>query len=735
MADIQYTWPSKEKASVLGHSVLRLDGLEKSVGAAKYTYDINLKNQLIAQALGSPYGHCKIKSIDIAPAIQVKGVVHVELLRKAGDELQWNGELIAMVAAESEGAAGEGVAALKVDYEVLPSFTHDENLAEAKKRKLTTKAGGKIELQNEPGDDDDEEEFEAAEIERLFKESAYVVEGYYGVDAIAHCCLEPHGSTVEWNGDKLKAYHSTQNVSGTDEGFATALNITSDDVEVECNFIGGGFGSKFAADYWSVAAARVSKETGRPVKFMLSRDQELKIAGNRPSGYINVRLGADKNGVVQIWDSHHWGTAGTKGRGVSQSVIPYVFRPKNFRRLATGVKTNTVGSRAWRAPNHPQACAMTQTAYDDLAAQMGVSSYDIFMRNLDNISSRQTADVYRRELEIAAKLMDWKAKWHPHGKGEAQGSIVEGMGIALHEWGGVANNSSATIRIHPDGGVESFCGTQELGTGTRTACAMVVAETFGLAPTDIKVHIGNSKLPVSGASGGSTTIGAISESHRRASLNALAKLFESVAGKLSAKAEQLEAVGGVIRVKGDPTKSIGWREACGSLGLKPLEASASHKRGDKSSLSSEGVGGVQMAHVAVDRETGVVRMKKYVAVQDMGLVVNPVTAESQIYGAVIMGISYALYEHRLTDPATGAFINAEMADYQLPRIGDIGEIVVELFEPEDQRQRGVIGLGEPPVISPGAAISNAVANALGVRVPVLPLVPERVLDALKAGKA
>jgi xanthine dehydrogenase YagR molybdenum-binding subunit len=138
-----------------------------------------------------------------------------------------------------------------------------------------------------------------------------------------------------------------------------------------------------------------------------------------------------------------------------------------------------------------------------------------------------------------------------------------------------------------------------------------------------------------------------------------------------------------------------------------------------------------MAHVAVDKETGVVKVLKYVAVQDMGLIISPEQATSQINGAIIMGISYALFEHRINDPTTGAFVNADLANYKACRLGDVGEIVVDLFEPEDQRKRGVIGLGEPPVISPGAAISNAVANALGVRVPTLPMTPQRVLAALK----
>jgi xanthine dehydrogenase YagR molybdenum-binding subunit len=164
--------------------------------------------------------------------------------------------------------------------------------------------------------------------------------------------------------------------------------------------------------------------------------------------------------------------------------------------------------------------------------------------------------------------------------------------------------------------------------------------------------------------------------------------------------------------------------------MNALEVKGAGKPGRDSKLSSSGVGGVQMAEVEVDRETGVIKMKKFVAVQDMGLVVNRETATSQIYGAMIMGIAFTLFEERIMDPTTGAFVNAEIADYKLPRLGDVGELVVEIYEPDSERARGVIGLGEPPVIGPGAAISNAVANALGVRVPVLPLTPKQVVDTL-----
>ncbi|MGE0759316.1 MAG: xanthine dehydrogenase family protein molybdopterin-binding subunit [Pirellulaceae bacterium] len=730
-----YSWPKRDGASVIGKGYDRLDGVAKATGAAKYTYDINLPRQLIAKGVGCPHAHCKIESIDVAEAKKIPGVVHVEVLDVVGREIEWEGELLAVVAAESEGAAAEGAASVKVKFEALPVFVQDENLEAAEKAGRTGKGGGKTQTVKEPGDDDDEDEFVEKELQRLFKESKYVVDGFYGIDAITHCCLEPHGCTVEWKDGKLLAYLSTQNVSGTDEGFGQGLNIPSSDVEVRCEYIGGGFGSKFAPDNWSIVAAKIAKTTGRPVKFLLDRQLELKLAGNRPSGYLRVKLGADENGLVTVWDSHHWGTAGYTGGGVSHGVIPYVLVPKNYRRVATTVKTNLAQARAWRAPNHPQACAMTQTALDDLAALMGKDSLEIFLTNLANADNGK-GEVYRAELELAARLMDWKAKWHLHGKGTARGSIVDGLGIGLHTWGGGANQSTCNLKIHPDGAVETFCGTQDLGTGTRTVIAQVLGETFGLKHTDVKVNIGSSKYPVSGGSGGSTTIGAVCESHRRAAQDALEKILGLAAAKLGVGADTLEAAGGRIRVKGDASKSLSWKEACTLIGLKPLEIKGDYVRGTPSPLSSSGVGGVQMAHVEVDKETGVIRVKKFVAVQDQGLVINPKTCKSQIYGAVIMGIAASLFEQRITDPTTGVFVNADLPDYKLARLGDIGEIVVELYEPDSERDRGVIGNGEPPAIAPKTAIANAVANALGVRVPVIPMTPKRVLDALrKAGRS
>ena len=262
--------------------------------------------------------------------------------------------------------------------------------------------------------------------------------------------------------------------------------------------------------------------------------------------------------------------------------------------------------------------------------------------------------------------MDWKAKWHPHGKGQAKGSVVDGLGMAFHTWGGGAGQSSCTVKIHPDGGVETICGTQDLGTGTRTVIALVLAETFGLPYESIQRQ--HRQLEVSG--------------QRRQRRQHHGRRRERIAPPRRAgrfrqdrRAGRQEAGGRSGRRWKRSTAAFRWpairqeRDLERSLLAAGHEAAGSQGRLSPAARAARSpaaqVGGVQMAHVAVDKETGVVKMKKFVAVQDMGLIISPQQAESQIYGAVIMGIAYALFEQRIIDPATGAFVNAELANYKL----------------------------------------------------------------------
>src|SRR5687768_727821 len=232
----EYNWPAQGKAALLGKHVDRVDGVEKASGTAKYAYDINPPKTLLARGLGCPHAHCTIKSIDVTPAISVPGVANVQLLKQQGNEIRWQGDLLAVVAAESEGAAGEGLKAIKVEYEQLDVFVDEENLKAAEAAGRTGSGGQNVQLANDVGEAQTDAEFE-----RLFKECAAVVQGRYGIKMITHMCLEPHGSTCEWDGGKLTAHLSTQNVAGTGGQFAQPLGITANDVTVHCDFMGGGF--------------------------------------------------------------------------------------------------------------------------------------------------------------------------------------------------------------------------------------------------------------------------------------------------------------------------------------------------------------------------------------------------------------------------------------------------------------------------------------------------------------
>jgi xanthine dehydrogenase YagR molybdenum-binding subunit len=347
--------------------------------------------------------------------------------------------------------------------------------------------------------------------------------------------------------------------------------------------------------------------------------------------------------------------------------------------------------------------------------------------------------VYKEQIELAAKLSNWKDKWHPPGAGKPKGPVKFGIGMALHTWGGSAGPpNDVTVIISSDGSVTVQSSTQDLGTAQRSVNAIVTAEILGLQPGDITVQIGESPYGRSHGSGGSTTCPTQAPATLRAALAARDALFEKVAKKLNAKPEDLEIIPGKVRDKASD-KSYDWKKVCALLGKEQIRSTGNWaapmaNQKDTYNLSNSGVGGVQVAEVAVDTETGVVRVTQIVAVQDCGLLINKQGCESQVAGGVIMGLNYALFEELIIDRATGRVVNPDMEFYKLGGINDMPKIIVHMM---DMPERGVIGIGEPPTISTHAAISNAVFNALGVRVGETPFTPDRVLAALakqKGGK-
>jgi len=711
-----YHYPPMDQRKVIGTRQSRIDGMQKATGAAKYNSDVKPKDMLFAVLVTSPYAHARVKSVDTSAAANLQGVTAVRTMTDPGKEVQWQGQEVAIIAAVTEEIARDAARLVKVDYEVLPHLVREDDLDKAG---ANAKAAG----EQVTGDPD-----------QAFKDAEVVSEGEYGIPVITHCCLEPHGATVAWNGDHVDYWPSTQGVSDTGGDLGRALTVPAANIHTNMQYIGGGFGSKFQAEAFGVAAAQLSKASGgRPVRMFLDRDVDLLIAGNRPSGFGKIKVAAKKDGTITAWQSQTWSTGGLGGGGFGAELFPYVYRQVPNRRINhTAVSTNCGSARAWRAPNHPQASYLTCSALDDLAAKLHMDPLDVFMKNAEYTAR---ADSYRRQLQKAAEMIEWKKNWHPRGEGS--GTVRHGLGLGVGTWGGAGHASKCLTTIHPDGTVVVELGSQDLGTGTRTVIAMVAAETLGLPVSAVQVSIGDNKYPQSGASGGSTTVGGVSTSTRKSTVNALEKLFEQAAPSLGTTPDKLEAVNATIRVKGDSSKSLTWKAACNKLGVNKISEMGENdpRRAAREGLNTGGVAGVQMSDVSVDTETGIVRIYRHVAVHDCGLVINPKTAESQVFGACIMSVCAALSEERIMDQQTGRMLNADMEFYKLAGIGDIGEILVHMDVTPDNDKRGVIGLGEPPTIPGIVAIANAVANAIGVRVGRVPLTPDRVLAALERRNA
>jgi xanthine dehydrogenase YagR molybdenum-binding subunit len=780
-----YQWPDPDQRTLIGQRTARVDSPDKVSGQARYTYDVKRPGLLFGKMLRSPYAHCKIVSIDISAAEKMPGVKGIQIVQNEGSTIHWAGDDVIAVAAVDEGIADDAVRAIKVKYQKLPHLVSDAEppagAAESQGPLSMDDLGDMLDNQVperemisqirqygisfKPTDEDvkdakqqgvpdaiidavlkatvhpqaagaaSKSNYQKAAIQNVgdvdtaFSEADAVSEGLYGAPVIVHCCMESHGSTSEWTDpDHLFVHISTQGVSGIAGQMAEPLKIPSANIHVHQDNLGGGFGSKFGPDRWGIATAQLSKKAGgKPVRLMLERDSELKVAGARPSAFARVKVGAKKDGTLVAWQSQSWGTGGPGGGGMPP--IPYCFNVPNQRKEHTAIRNNIGPARAWRAPSHPQAAVLTMCALDDVAAKLNMDPYEFFLKNIE---LTRLPNVYREEFPIAADLIGWKAKWRPRGQ-NISGNLARGLGLSLHTWGGRGHASDCDLSIHPDGSVDIKMCTQDIGTGTRTCIAVVAADALGLPANAIKLYIGDTQYPPSGGSGGSTTPGGVSSSTRRAVVDARDALFAKLAPSLNAQPDELEARDGEIRVKSDHSRSLSWKAACAKIGATPITGHGHNDQvpsKNKPDLTNSGVGGVQMAEVEVDTETGIAKVTKMVAVQDCGLIIDVKMAESSVLGAMNMSISYSLYEEKVMDPISGRMLNADMEFYRLAGLNDIPELKVHMMTGKGYHERGVIGLGEPPVISGGAAISNAVANAIGTRVPFLPITPDKVLAAL-----
>jgi len=712
-ADSDFAWPAK--ASVLGTRVKRLDGPDKVTGRAKYTFDIVRPRMLYARIVRSPYPHARIVSVDLSVANRMPGVKAALVYKDPAGQnnrVMFQGDEVAAVAADTEEHAIDAARAIKVEYDIQPHVTSEEKALAGTAPPVFT--GGNVRA-GQPQ--------QSGDLAAGFQAAAHVIEETYATPVITHTCMETHGTVCEWDGDKLTAWISTQGISGARENFASALGIPQANVRVICQYMGGGFGSKaLSVGAEGLLCAKLAKAANAPVKLMLDRKEEHLATGNRPSSASKIKAGVSADGVITAFDAETWGTGGAGA--TAGFPLPYIYRVANRRRSHKDVFTNTGQQRPMRAPGHPQGSFNTEIMMDELADKVKLDPVEFRIKNLPPEAPNAMWGSYLRE---GAAEFGW-SKRHATGD-KTPGPLKTGMGVSINTWGGGGRGPArAHCEITSDGVVVMRLGTQDLGTGTRTLVAVITADALGLQPSQVRPEIGDSASGASPMSGGSTTAASISPGIRVAAVNALHALKEKVAPSLNVNAASLVATGGRIHVNDDPSKGMSWADACKRIGPQAIVA-----EGDwKPNMSSSTTSGAQFAEVTVDVETGIVKANRVLVVQDCGLVVSRLTAESQCYGGVIGSLNFALFEDRILDRNTGQMVNPNMEWYLLAGMSDIPKIDVRL---KDQPERGVIGIGEPPTVATAAAIALAVRNAIGVTIRSLPLTPARVLGALRQSKA
>jgi xanthine dehydrogenase YagR molybdenum-binding subunit len=694
------TWGPNDKHRILNTRIPRSDGPAKVTGTAIYTYDVRLPGMLYGRFVVSPHAHAKVKNIDLAAALKIKGV-KAALPIAAGKEVRFEGEPVACVAADTPEHAEDAARAIVVDYEVLPHVVKGEDVLKPDAPKVFDEPSPT----RKQGDE--------AKVNEALQSCDAVVEAEYRTVIVHHCCLETHGVVVDYRGgDDATVYCTTQGTFTIPGDAARALNLQQSKVTGIVQHMGGGFGSKFGIHVTGHWGCVLSKQLGVPVKMMLTRRQEFMAAGNGPGSIQRVKAGVSKDGKLVAIHAIQYGLSGV---GVGRIAgLPYQYQAEHAFHEFSTLHTNEDSSVAMRAPGHPQASFAMESLMDELAEKIDMDPVEFRKKNAHD-------EAWHRQLDTGAKAIGWENRNKKAGSGS--GNLRRGIGCGIGAWGGGGREQCVVdVLIGQDGSVLAACGTQDLGTGTRTYVRAIVAEELGLAYEDVHEKIGNSRLGNANASGGSTTAASLAPAVKVAAYNARIAMAKRLASVMGVPAEAITFADGKVSA-GD--KSLSWKQACASLPSAGLSA-----RGEwQSQLSGNGAHGASFAEVEVDIETGHVRVVKMAHVQDGGLILNRLAAESQINGGMIQSMGMALYEARVMDGDLGVMLNSSgFGDYKLPGCMEIPELI-PILDDGDTRQV-VIGIAEPANIPGVGAVANAVYNACGVRVRDLPITPDKILNGL-----
>ena len=732
---------------VVGQSLIRVDALEKVTGRATYASDVYLPDMLMCKLLTSTHSHARITSIDTTKAASLPGVRAVitgkdfpdvffgsgalkDRRIMARDEVFYIGEPVAAVAADDEMTASEALELIQVEYQdlelVVDPLQAMKGGAETVHPDMPDFEGYGFAI---GGNNCTLLDADRGEVDQAFQDADRVFEETYHSQAINQGFLEPMAcvANVEANG-RLSIWASTQGPYQVRAQLASVLDIAISRIKVTAMELGGGFGAKLRLAFEAFPAVLAMK-TGRPVKLVNTRAEVFTLNGPRLATNIYLKTGVTKDGRItareaySIFDLGAYLGAGPNA-GVGHALGAYHI--PNFRLRSYGVYTNKIYVGSYRASGVADMHFAVESHMDSMAHQLGIDPLEFRARNILKEGDTSVSGAKLPRNGLSETLQAVKEKLGLPKKMEEG----RGVGIALSEWRSGSGPSTASISVNEDGTVSLLTGSVDI-SGSDTSLAQIAAESLGVGLDQVIVAKRDTDMaPFTGPSGGSRIVYSQGKVVQMAAEDARQKLFALAAERLGVPPEALACQGGRVYVQDNPPQAVD---------LSQLARMSLTSRGGPiiglaslSSMPYAPVFSTQGAEVLVDKETGQVKVTRFVQAQDVGVAINPMGVEGQLEGGAVQGIGRALSEELLIDPDTGQVRNASLSTYLMPLAADMPKIENILVNvPTEDGPFGARAVAEPPGFGPPAAIANAIYDAVGVRIKELPLSAERVLAALR----
>ncbi|MCC6236633.1 MAG: xanthine dehydrogenase family protein [Dehalococcoidia bacterium] len=767
--------PERPQYRVIGTRAKRTEGPGKVTGTTVYTADVQLPRMLHAKMVLSPHAHARIVRIEGASALAVPGVSRVvtaadlsEAIRDGsnpavnpsnrGDaliahtEVVFAGQPVAVVLGESLAAAEEGAAALLVEYEPLPAVLDIEAAMRADSP-LARRPAGAVDRSEEsahvtidvhaeesgsaPTNISSHVSFSRGDIATGFAESEVVYEHTWRSATLHQGYIEPQATVADFQPatGELVVWTTTQGQFHERDTIMKTLKWPETKLRVIGPELGGGFGGKMAQSSPLVSALAVIAK--RPVKLVYSRKDDL-LAGRPATGaLVKIKTGMKRDGTLMALEAsvaYDSGAYPGAPAATGALLMSSFYRWPHLKVDGYEVLTNHVSAGAIRAPGVHNVMQAVEQNIDEMARQAGLDAAEVRLRN-----AVRTGDPMSSGKEFPAiGLVETveRAQSHPlwqhrdEVRAASTSTKKRGVGLAIGGWLGGLQPAAAELFLNSDGTVNGVTGALDI-SGTNTSFAQIVAEEMNLPLEKVSITTGDTRTaPFAGMSAGSKTLFTMGKALRDAAIDLRQQMYEVAAERLEANPDDLEVDGGEVRVKGVPTKNISYeRLAAITTGFgalyKPLVG-----RGTVTARVQAPGFTAQIAEVEVDTETGFVEVKNYASVQDVGFAINPMSVEGQLEGGSVQGMGIGLWEEYIYDDS-GRLRNAGLLDYRMPTAADVPDIDSTLVEvPSEDGPYGARGVGEPSITAGGAALANAIADAIGARVPMMPATPERILRAM-----